>query len=244
LARGPLFTLGDPRFSPSRSEHGLSDFFAVLSAPTGSNPYHATNLSTLACLEREQRPRQSAQAIQVLPATLDALRIQACPDQRQVWPRYSSPRIAIRTQARWHWQRPFGEILLRRPYVRSWPRPPKSSCLPSILAPRADVPHTRLRAIVATPSGSTEGQASPRRQRHNFIVRDPLRVSGPAKATPIVADHRTYAVAAFRTRWIHSSLRWLRKAHVHCGRWFRLNKAGPRSLTKSHRCEFGCIVPS
>src|SRR5882762_1177044 len=30
-----------------------------------------------------------------------------------------------------------------------------------------DVPHTRLRAIVATPSGSTADQASPRRQRQH-----------------------------------------------------------------------------
>jgi len=38
-----------------------------------------------------------------------------------------------------------------------------------------DVLHTRLRAIVATPSGSTADQASPRRQRQHFRVRDPLR---------------------------------------------------------------------
>jgi hypothetical protein len=38
-----------------------------------------------------------------------------------------------------------------------------------------DVPHTRLRAIVATPSGSTADQASPRRQQQHFRVRDPLQ---------------------------------------------------------------------
>jgi hypothetical protein len=39
-----------------------------------------------------------------------------------------------------------------------------------------DVPHTRLRAIVATPSGSTADQASPRRQRQHFRVRDPKQL--------------------------------------------------------------------
>src|SRR2546430_15263090 len=44
-------------------------------------------------------------------------------------------------------------------------------------APGRDVPDTRLRAIVATPSGSTADQASPRRQRQHFRVRDPLQPS-------------------------------------------------------------------
>jgi len=38
-----------------------------------------------------------------------------------------------------------------------------------------DVPHTRLRAILATPSGSSADQAPPRRQRQHFRVRDPMR---------------------------------------------------------------------
>ena len=47
-----------------------------------------------------------------------------------------------------------------------------------------DVPHTRLRAIVATPSGSTADQASPRRQRQHFRVRDPLQKFGRKDSLP------------------------------------------------------------
>src|SRR5436853_556342 len=43
-----------------------------------------------------------------------------------------------------------------------------------------DVPDTRLRAIVATPSGSTADQASPRRERQHFRVRDPSLSLGAA----------------------------------------------------------------
>src|SRR5258708_4532774 len=54
-----------------------------------------------------------------------------------------------------------------------------------------DVPHTRLRAIVVTPSGSTADQASPRLQRQHFRVRDPHRTCGLAKSrspNPCVED--------------------------------------------------------
>src|SRR5882762_11750555 len=54
-----------------------------------------------------------------------------------------------------------------------------------------DVPHTRLRAIVATPSGSTADQASPRRQQQHFRVRDPeesfaFARSGRSRRQPIL----------------------------------------------------------
>jgi len=74
-----------------------------------------------------------------------------------------------------------------------------------------DVPHTRLRAIVATPSGSTADQASPRRQRQHFRVRDPKATlasgrfgaanafcisHGPALATDLEPQH-AYMPARF-----------------------------------------------
>src|SRR5437879_7684585 len=63
-----------------------------------------------------------------------------------------------------------------------------------------DVPHTRLRAIVATPSGSTADQASPRRQRQHFRGRDPLRKYDEENSLP-------------QTRhWLAASMHWTRKA--------------------------------
>src|SRR5207302_1197312 len=65
---------------------------------------------------------------------------------------------------------------------RFWPGQPKSACLLSILPPWRDVPPTRLRAIAATPSGSTADHSSPRRQRQHFRVRDPIRTLTSAQS--------------------------------------------------------------
>jgi len=197
-------TCRDPGFLPSRSEHGLSGF---LRSPLRR---HRVPIPIM----RRIFPRWLLRSVITAPtnrtshtsatSTLDALRIQACPDQSQVWPRYSVREIAIRNTSAVGIATSLGEILLRRPYVRSWPRPPKIIMSPSILAPRA-----MCRYPTSGQSWRSfrfyEGQASPRRPATTFLVRDPLRVSGPAESDTIVADTGHTRLAGFARRWIHST---------------------------------------
>ena len=67
----------------------------------------------------------------------------------------------------------------------------------------AAYPTSRLRAIVATPSGSTVDQASPRRQRQHFRVRDPEQYYADSKRSHSPAP----SAISVRLRWLRAAFR-------------------------------------